>query len=114
MDVTEDRPWGSFTVLHEDERFKVKVLELDPGKRLSYQRHSKRAERWTIVEGRATVVLDDETSLHDVGDVIFVERRQKHRLMNGGTEKLKVVEVQVGEYFGEDDIERFEDDYGRS
>jgi mannose-6-phosphate isomerase-like protein (cupin superfamily) len=110
---TEVRPWGSFKVLHDSDFFKVKILEVLPDRRLSYQRHELRSERWTVVSGAATVILDDVESTHKAGDVVFVERGQKHRLINNHREILTVVEVQVGDYFGEDDIERFEDDYGR-
>ncbi|MFO8051844.1 MAG: phosphomannose isomerase type II C-terminal cupin domain [Thermoplasmatota archaeon] len=114
MGVKEKRPWGSFEVLSESSRFKVKVLEVMPGKRLSYQRHGRRDERWTVVEGIATVVLDDEESEYTEGDVVMIERMRKHRVENRGKEVLRIVEVQIGDYFGEDDIERFQDDYGRS
>lgn len=110
--MDEERPWGRFEVLF-DGNFKVKILEVLPGKRLSYQRHGRRSERWTVVSGVATVVLDGRIVEYNEGDVVFIERMQKHRLENRSDRILKVVEVQIGDYFGEDDIERFEDDYGR-
>jgi mannose-6-phosphate isomerase-like protein (cupin superfamily) len=109
----ERRPWGSFKVLYDGEDCKVKILEVEPGKRLSYQSHEKRSERWTVVEGIATVIIDDVSSVHPVGDVISVERGQKHRLINISDNLLRIIEVQLGEYFGEDDIIRYEDDHGR-
>lgn len=112
--VSEERPWGSFTILYEGREFKVKILDVVPGRRLSYQRHNRRAERWTVVKGKATVVIDDVSSVHGVGDVVYIEKGQKHRLINEGVEMLRIIEVQIGDYFGEDDIERFEDDFGRS
>lgn len=114
MAPEEKRPWGKFTVLHDGEDCKVKILEVEPGQRLSYQRHEHRAERWTVVKGTATVMIDDVGSNHGKGSVISIERMQKHRLINEGEDLLRVVEVQVGDYFGEDDIERFSDDYGRA
>ena len=109
----ETRPWGGFKVLYEDLKFKVKILNVLPGKRLSYQKHTRREERWTVVQGVATVVIEDEESRLDVGDVISIGMGQRHRLANNGKVLLKVVEVQMGDYFGEDDIERYDDDFGR-
>jgi mannose-6-phosphate isomerase-like protein (cupin superfamily) len=110
----ETRPWGRFIVLHEGEDCKVKVLEVEPGKRLSYQSHKLRSERWTVVKGVATVILDDVESKHSVGDVVVVEREIKHRLINNTSDVLRIIEVQIGDYYGEDDIIRFSDDYGRN
>lgn len=112
-DPTEIRPWGSFKVLHDSRQFKVKILEVLPGKKLSYQRHKKRSERWTVVSGEATVIIDGIEKVHLEGDVILIDIGSKHRLINNTDRPVIVVEVQMGEYFGEDDIERFEDDYGR-
>ncbi len=109
----ESRPWGNFKVLYEGEDCKVKVLEVEPGQRLSYQSHRRRSERWTVVKGEATVILDDIGSKHGVGDVVYVDKEMKHRLINDTDEIVRIIEVQVGEYFGEDDIERFSDDYDR-
>jgi len=110
---TEERPWGNFKVIHSDVDFKVKLLVVRPGSRLSYQRHLRRAERWTVVRGSARVVVEDLETVHDVGDVITIRKGQRHRLENPGSEDLVIVEVQIGDYLGEDDIERLEDDYGR-
>ena len=112
--VEESRPWGSFRVLYESDDCKVKIIEVGPGHRLSYQRHRKRAERWTVINGEATVVIDDEVSTCGKGSVVVVEKMQKHRLINESEEVLRIIEVQIGDYFGEDDIERFSDDYGRT
>lgn len=108
------RPWGSFTVL-DDELFdhKVKRLVVAPGKRLSYQRHAQRAEHWFFVNGTATVVLDDVEYELKAGDSIDIGLARKHRCENRGTTPVVFIEVQHGTYFGEDDIERFEDDFGR-
>jgi mannose-6-phosphate isomerase len=111
----EERPWGSYTVLEDDAAsHKVKRIVVQPGKRLSYQRHSRRAEHWFVVEGWAGVTLDGER--HDLGpgEAIDIPRGAAHRVENPGDVPLVFVEVQHGDYFGEDDIERLEDDFGRA
>jgi mannose-6-phosphate isomerase-like protein (cupin superfamily) len=110
----EQRPWGRFWVLSDAADCKVKRLEVDPGQRLSYQRHAKRREHWLVVAGVATITLDDVEHTRGIGEAIDVPQRAWHRLANRGSEVLAVVEVQLGEYFGEDDIERRSDDYGRA
>jgi mannose-6-phosphate isomerase len=110
----EVRPWGQFWVLHDDPGFKVKRIDVLPGKRLSYQRHSKRAEHWTVVRGRALVTLDGRDHELGPGASIDVPLGAAHRVANPGAETLSFVEVQLGTYFGEDDIERLADDFGRS
>jgi mannose-6-phosphate isomerase len=113
--VTEVRPWGSFDVLADGAaHWKVKYLTVLPGKRLSYQSHEHRSEHWTIVQGTAEVLLDGATHVLGVGDSIDVPVRAKHRIGNPGDEPMVFVEVQLGDYFGEDDITRFEDDFGRA
>jgi mannose-6-phosphate isomerase len=111
----DERPWGSFTVL-DDELFdhKVKRIVVAPGKRLSYQRHTRRAEHWFVVNGTATVVLDDVEHVVPTGGSIDIGLGQKHRCENRGTTPVVLIEVQHGTYFGEDDIERIEDDFGRA
>jgi mannose-6-phosphate isomerase len=110
----ERRPWGTFQVLDEDDTYKVKRITVDPGQRLSYQLHHRRAEHWVIVGGDARVTLDDV--MHDLGPgrSIDIPRGSRHRIENPGTEVLTFIEVQQGDYFGEDDIVRFDDDYGRA
>jgi mannose-6-phosphate isomerase len=111
---TEVRPWGSYEVLSsESATWQVKHMTVLPGQRLSYQSHEHRAEHWTVVQGTAEVLLDGETHLLEVGSCIDVPRGAKHRCGNPGTDDLIFVEVQIGDYFGEDDIVRYEDDYGR-
>jgi mannose-6-phosphate isomerase len=110
----DQRPWGSFTVLDESESFKVKRLEVLPGKRLSYQRHQHRAEHWFIVQGEALITLDGENLRVLKGQAIDIPLGAAHRIENPGEELLILVEVQSGSYFGEDDIERMEDDFGRN
>ncbi len=107
------RPWGTFTVLADAPDHKVKSITVEPGKRLSYQRHEHRSEHWFVVSGRGIVVLDDVTTAIGPASVIDVPVGAAHRIGNTGEEDLVFIEVQHGEYFGEDDIIRLEDDYGR-
>jgi mannose-6-phosphate isomerase len=110
----EERPWGSYEILSDDESHsKVKYLTVHPGRRLSYQSHAHRAEHWVVVQGTAEVLLDDVTHLVGVGEAIDVPVGAKHRCSNPGDVDLVFVEVQRGDYFGEDDIVRYEDDFGR-
>jgi mannose-6-phosphate isomerase len=108
-----ERPWGSYTVLAERDRFKVKTLEVRPGQRLSYQRHQRRTEHWFVVEGQGVVTLDGGTIEVQPGDSVDVPCGAAHRIQNTGSAPLVFVEVQHGDYFGEDDILRLDDDYGR-
>ena len=111
----EERPWGSFTILDEGENFKVKRLEVLPGKRLSYQRHSRRSEHWFVVRGTAKVTLNEKEILLRTGEAIDVPVGTAHRIENTpDNEKLVLIETQTGDYFGEDDIERLDDDFGRT
>ena len=108
------RPWGTYTVLEEDRGFKVKRIEVLPGKRLSYQKHSQRAEHWFVVEGIAKVTLDDEEIIVRAGESIDIPIGAAHRVENPGDVNLMFIEVQRGSYLGEDDIVRLQDDYGRT
>ena len=111
----EERPWGNFTILDESETFKVKRLEVYPGKRLSYQRHARRSEHWFIVAGTAKVTLNGNESLVKTGSSVDIPVGTAHRVENPENSiPLIFIEVQTGDYFGEDDIERFEDDFGRA
>lgn len=109
----EERPWGSFTVLDEADGFKVKRIEVLPGKRLSYQKHSQRAEHWVVVHGTAKVTLNDRDVIVESGNAIDIGVGDAHRVENPGRETLVFIEVQRGPYLGEDDIERLQDDFGR-
>jgi mannose-6-phosphate isomerase len=109
----DERPWGNFTVLDEGSAYKVKRIEVLPGKRLSYQRHSRRAEHWLTVAGRAKVTLDGAEILLSAGDAIDIPVGAAHRIENIGDVRLVFIEVQRGDYFGEDDIQRLQDDFGR-
>jgi len=108
------RPWGTFTVLDEADGFKVKRIEVLPGKRLSYQKHAQRAEHWFVVEGIAKVTLDGSEILVEAGRAIDIPKGAAHRVENPGEVNLVFVEVQRGGYLGEDDIVRLEDDFGRA
>jgi len=108
-----DRPWGYYLVLHEDAGYKVKQIVVKPGSRLSLQRHRHRAEHWQVVRGEAVVTRGKETVRLLPGGTIDIPLGALHRVESVGKEGLVVIEVQMGDYVGEDDIERFEDDYGR-
>jgi mannose-6-phosphate isomerase len=110
----DQRPWGTFTVLDEGDGFKVKRIEVFPGKRLSYQKHSQRAEHWVVVQGTAKVTLDDRDIIVEAGEAIDIRIGSAHRVENPGEQTLLFIEVQRGEYLGEDDIVRLQDDYGRA
>lgn len=108
------RPWGSYTVLGEEtSNFKIKRIEVAPGARLSLQSHHRRSEHWVVVSGKATVTNGDEVTTVHKNQSSYIPVGAKHRLENHGDEPLHIVEVQVGEYLGEDDIQRYEDNYGR-
>ncbi len=109
----EERPWGNFIVLLEGDNYKVKQINVHPGKRLSLQRHHRRAEQWTVVQGRALVTVEDQEYNLKAGESITIPRQARHRVENTGEKTLRFIEVQYGDYLGEDDIERFADDYGR-
>jgi mannose-6-phosphate isomerase-like protein (cupin superfamily) len=109
----DERPWGSYEVLEERPGFKVKVLEVKPGARLSLQRHSRRGEHWVVVEGVADVVCGDRELKLKKGEHIHIPPETNHRLGNSGDGPLAIIEVQLGDYLGEDDIVRLADDYKR-
>jgi mannose-6-phosphate isomerase len=109
----DERPWGNFTVLDESEGYKVKRIEVLAGKRLSYQKHARRAEHWFIVSGTAKITLDGAEIIKGAGEAVDIAVGTAHRVENPGAELLVFIEVQRGDYLGEDDIVRFEDDFGR-
>lgn len=112
--VFEHRPWGSFEVLRDTDRFKSKILRVAPHQRLSYQSHRHRSEHWVVVEGRPEVTLDGETLRPQPGEAVYIPQGAKHRIANPTDSWVEIVEVQLGTYFGEDDIVRYEDDYDRT
>ena len=107
------RPWGYFTTLVEDKKWKVKKIVVNPNSSLSSQLHRKRSEHWTVVEGNAEVVIDSKVSILKKNQSTYIPKNCKHRLSNKSNTILTLIEVQNGEYLGEDDIIRFEDIYGR-
>jgi mannose-6-phosphate isomerase-like protein (cupin superfamily) len=123
----EERPWGKFEILLDEEYTKVKRITVSPSKRLSLQSHQKRDECWTIVQGSGLMTLGvmkspleseegnqiSKTFRVSYGEVVNIYCPAMHRIENDGEEDLVFIEVQTGTYFGEDDIQRFEDDYGR-
>jgi mannose-6-phosphate isomerase len=110
-----ERPWGNYTVIDDDGAdHKVKRLVVHPGKRLSYQLHHKRAEHWFIVSGTAKVTLDGQVVSLGPGQAIDIPLESAHRIANEGDVDVVFIEVQHGTYFGEDDIVRLEDDFGRA
>jgi mannose-6-phosphate isomerase len=108
------RPWGEYWVLEDADTHKVKRIVVKPGGRLSYQYHHHRSEVWTVISGTARVTLEGKVYDYEKGSVILIAKGEKHRLHNAGTELLEIIEVQLGTYFGEDDIVRIEDDYQRN
>lgn len=112
--ATELRPWGSFTVLEEGRGYKIKRIEVKPGHRLSLQMHHHRSEHWIVVSGTARVVCGDQETLLFSNQSTYVPPCTTHRLENPGVINLVLIEVQNGEYLGEDDIIRFQDDYSRA
>jgi mannose-6-phosphate isomerase len=107
------RPWGTYEVLDEGASFKVKRIEVLPGKRLSYQKHSQRAEHWVVVEGTAKVTLDGSDIIVATGEAIDIPVGSAHRVENPSENSLVFIEIQRGSYLGEDDIVRLQDDFGR-
>ncbi len=108
------RPWGSFEAIDQGPRFQVKRIVVDPGKKLSLQRHQHRAEHWVVVRGRAQVTVGDKTFILEENQSTYIPPGTIHRLANPKDKPLEIIEVQSGDYLGEDDIERLEDDYNRN
>ena len=114
MNYKETRPWGTFENLLDTNYCKVKKIIIKPGQAPSYQYHFKRSEVWIIVQGKGELKLDDVLYPVNNGDTLNIPLKTKHQIQNTGDEDLIFIEVQMGEYFGEDDIIRLEDKYGRS
>jgi mannose-1-phosphate guanylyltransferase/mannose-6-phosphate isomerase len=111
--LTTHRPWGKFTILEEGERYKIKRIVVDPNQRLSLQMHYHRSEHWVVVKGTAKVTIGEQELLVHENESVYVAKSQVHRLENPGKVPIELIEVQVGEYVGEDDIVRLEDIYQR-
>lgn len=112
--ATELRPWGSFTTLEEGRGYKIKRIEVKPGQRLSLQMHHHRSEHWIVVSGTARITCGEEEKLLGTNESTYVPQCAVHRLENPGVIPLILIEVQNGEYLGEDDIVRLQDDYSRT
>lgn len=111
--VTTYRPWGSYTILQQGPRYKIKHAVVNPGEKLSLQKHSHRSEHWVVVKGTAKIVIGDKEIFVHENESAYVPQSTLHRLENEGKIPVEIIEVQNGEYLEEDDIERFSDDYGR-
>ena len=109
----DERPWGRYVVLDEGDGFKVKRIEVHPGRRLSYQRHARRSEHWMVVAGSGCVTLDGSDRALAVGDTVDVPIGVAHRMANPGDAPLVFIEIQRGDFLGESDIVRLADDFGR-
>lgn len=115
--MSSTRPWGNYTILHEDNTtgYKVKRIEVLPLQRLSLQSHNHRSEYWTIISGEGIVQLDDSSIPVSKESFVNIKKQQIHRIQNTSSTKILVfIEVQLGSYLEEDDIIRYEDDYNRS
>lgn len=111
--IFEERPWGHFKVLLEGSKHKVKEIHVNPYSKLSLQSHEHREEIWVIAQGTAQVLCGAEEYHLTAGQSLYIPKQTKHRLINTSSEKLVVIETQLGSYLEEDDIQRFEDDYDR-
>ena len=107
------RSWGKYTLLTESEGYRLRKIEMDPGASLTMQMHYHRSEHWIVVTGKAEVVNGEETLQLNANQSTYIKKGDIHRLINIGTEDLVLIEVQCGDYLGEDDIVRYEDTYGR-
>ncbi len=107
------RPWGTYTVLEEEPHYKIKRIVVNPGQKLSLQKHQHRAEHWVVIEGIAKVTNGNKEIILKANESTFIPQGEKHRLENLEKIPLMIIEVQTGSYFGEDDIQRFDDIYGR-
>jgi mannose-1-phosphate guanylyltransferase len=112
--VTVYRPWGSYTTVEEKPGFKIKRILVTPWQSLSLQLHHKRAEHWVVVAGEAVVQIGDSEHVTRPGEYRYIPLGEKHRLSNRTNQIVELVEVQIGEYLGEDDIVRLVDNYGRA
>ncbi len=111
--VLYERPWGTYQTQVLESNFQVKVLTVNPGGKLSLQRHFKRAEHWVVVRGEPIITIDDDRKRYTVDQSVYIPVGSLHRIENETEVACVLVEVQVGDYLGEDDIERLEDSYGR-
>jgi mannose-1-phosphate guanylyltransferase/mannose-6-phosphate isomerase len=111
--LTAHRPWGTYTILEEGLNFKIKRIVVNPGAQLSMQLHNHRAEHWVVIAGRAKITNGEREIILEENQSTYIPKGHKHRLANPESVPLQIIEVQCGDYVGEDDIVRFEDTYGR-
>jgi mannose-1-phosphate guanylyltransferase/mannose-6-phosphate isomerase len=111
--LTVHRPWGSYTVLEDGPHYKIKRILVEPGGRLSLQMHARRSEHWVVIEGEARVTNGDVVTELKANESTYIQQGHRHRVENPGKVRLQIIEIQSGDYLGEDDIVRFDDDYGR-
>jgi len=110
----ETRPWGGFQILEEGDGYKVKRIWVNPGEVLSRQSHARRSEHWVIVKGVGSVTVNEQTQIRHANEAAFIPTAVIHQMANPGPDPLEFIEVQKGDYLGEDDIVRYADKYGRS
>ena len=108
-----ERPWGTYKTLDIGDGYQVKIIEVKPGGRLSLQKHFKRAEHWVVIKGRPTITVGEKTEQMGVNTAVFIPVTILHRLENFTDQPIAIIEVQIGSYLGEDDIERLDDIYHR-
>lgn len=113
LHTTVKRPWGTYTILEEGPNFKIKRIEVKPYACLSLQMHHHRSEHWVVIGGTAKILNNEQEMILGVNESTYIPAEHKHRLENTGSEMLVIIEVQTGDYLGEDDIVRFQDVYGR-
>ncbi len=109
-----ERPWGTYQTLCQDFGYQAKIICVKPEGRLSLQKHFKRSEHWVVVAGKPTITINDSTKEYKVGDYVYIPLEAVHRLENFTNEMVKIIEVQIGNYLGEDDIVRLDDIYHRN
>lgn len=107
------RPWGTYRTIEQKDNYQIKHIVVKPDKRLSLQYHHKRDEHWTVIKGHGIVELDGKEHVLSVNGSIFIPKEAKHRMTNRTSENVEFIEIQIGDYLGEDDIVRVEDDFGR-
>ena len=108
-----ERPWGTYQTLDMDQGYQVKIICVKPGGILSLQKHFKRSEHWVVVAGTPTLTIGEEVKDYNYGDNVFIPVEEVHRMENRTSQWVKIIEVQIGSYLGEDDIVRLDDVYGR-
>jgi len=112
--IIYNRPWGNYRTIEQNDNYQLKKICVHPNKRLSLQLHYHRDEHWTIIKGFPLVQVGDEIKEMKVNDYVFIPKETKHRITNNTNEQIEFIEIQIGDYLGEDDIVRLEDDFGRN